>query len=123
MFYKKFTQDIGILGLTQLVVAIGGVITLPIITKFLGAEDYGIWTQLMVTSNLIAPIALLGLPYTMARFLAGEKEKERIQDGIWSTTTLITGATATISLFLILFSAPISRFFDCPALFVQILAI
>jgi len=123
MSYKKFTKDIGIYGLMQLVSALGGFITLPIITKLLGVENYGSWTQLLVTAGLISSLALLGLPYAIVRFLAGEKDKREIQDGIWSTATLVFCISIIFSLFLIFFSNPISHFFNCKKVFVQILAI
>jgi len=123
MSYKKFTKDIGLLGLAQIIAAISGILTLPVITKLLGAENYGIWTQLMVTIGVIMPVALLGLPYTLVIFLAGKKNEEEIQDGIWSVFTIIFGASLIISSLLLIFSNPISHFFSCPRIFVQILAV
>ena len=80
MSYQKFTKDIGIIGLTELVIALKGLVILPIITKLLGVENYGIWAQLIVTLSLITPIATLGLPYTLVRFLAAKKDKKGIKD-------------------------------------------
>jgi len=122
MSYQKFTKDVGIIGLTELVIALKGLIVLPIITKLLGAENYGIWAQLIVTLSLIVPIATLGLPYTLVRFLAAEKNKKEIQDGIYSVLTIIFGIALTISLILIFFSGPISNFFGGEKILVQILA-
>ena len=122
MYYQKFTKDVGIIGLTELVIALKGLIVLPIITKLLGAENYGIWAQLIVTLSLIVPIATLGLPYTLVRFLAAEKNKKEIQDGIYSVLTIIFGIALTISLILIFFSGPISNFFGGEKILVQILA-
>lgn len=121
MSYKKFTKDIGILGLTQVITAISGVITLPVITKLLGAENYGVWTQVMVTVGLMSPFILIGLPYTLVRFLAGEKDRKKIQDGIWSVFAIVFGISIIVSLFLISFSVPISRFLNCSKIFVEIL--
>lgn len=123
MAYKKFIKDIGILGLTQLISALSGIITLPVITKLLGAQNYGIWTQLLITLALISTIAPLNLPYTLIRFLAGEKNKNEFQDGIWSVVTIILCISATISLSLIFFSSDISKFFNCPQIFIIILAL
>jgi len=122
MIYQKFTKDVGIVGLTQLVTALKGLIILPIITKLLGAENYGIWAQLIVTLSLITPIATLGLPFTLVRFLAAEKDKREIQDGIWSVFTVILGVTLIFALILIFFSSPISNFFGGEKILVQILA-
>jgi len=122
MSYQKFTKDIGIIGLTQLVIALKGSIILPIITKLLGPENYGIWAQLIVTLSLVTPIAILGLPYTLVRFLAAEKNRKEIQDGIWSVLTIIFGLTLIISLILIIFSTPISQFLGGGKFLVKILA-
>jgi len=111
MSYQKFTKDVGIIGVTELVIALKGLIILPIITKLLGAENYGIWAQLIVTLSLITPIATLGLPYTLVRFLAAEKDKKEIQDGIWSVLTIIFGTALFIALALFLLSGHISDFF------------
>ncbi|MGA2418233.1 MAG: flippase [Candidatus Staskawiczbacteria bacterium] len=123
MSYKKFTQDIGILGLVQLLNILSGLIVLPVITKILGAENYGVWTQITVTSGLISSIAVLGLPFALVRFLAGEKDKKEIQDGVWSVFTLIFCITIVISSILIFFSAPISKFFGCDKIFIPILGL
>lgn len=121
--YQKFTKDVGIIGLTQLLIALKGFIVLPIITKLLGAENYGIWAQLITTLSLITPIATLGLPYTIVRFLAAERDKKEIQDGIWSVLTIIFGVALIISLILFLFSGKISNFFGGDKFLVQILAL
>lgn len=122
MSYQKFTKDIGIIGLTELVIALKGLIILPIITKLLGAENYGIWAQLIITLGLLTPIATLCLPYTLVRFLAAEKDKKEIQNGIWSVFAIILGTSLLISLTLISLSGPISNFFGGEKNLVQILA-
>ena len=111
MPYQKFTKDIGIVGLTNLAVVLKGLIILSIITKLLGTENYGIWAQLMVTVSLIVPIATLGLPYTLVRFLAAEKNKKEIQEGFYSVISLIFVVGLIISSFLIFFSSSISDLF------------
>lgn len=122
MSYQKFTKNIGILGLTQLIIALSGIIELSIITKLLGAHNYGIWTQLMVTIGLLVPVVVLGLPYTLVRFLAGEKDEKEIQDGFWSATTIVFTFSILVALLLSFFSPSISKLFGCPPFFISILA-
>jgi len=122
MSYQKFTKDVGIIGLTEIIIALKGLIVLPIITKLVGVENYGIWAQLIVTLSLITPIATLGLPYTLVRFLAAEKNRKEIQDGIWSVFTIIFVISSLICLALYLFSDTISQFFGGEKILVQILA-
>jgi len=121
MSYQKFTKDVGIIGLTELIITLKGAIILPIITKLLGTENYGIWAQIIATISLITPIATLGLPYTLVRFLAAEKDRKEVQDGVWSVLTIILGVTLIIALILIFFSGSISQFFGGEKILVQIL--
>ena len=122
MSYQKFTKDVGIIGLTQLLTTLRGLIILPIITKMLGAESYGIWAQLMVTISLIVPPATLCLVDALARFLPAEKNRKEIQDGIWSVITLVSGVALLIALIFISFSSLISSFFGGEKILVEILA-
>lgn len=47
-----------------------GLLLLPLLTRHLTPEQYGLWTQTAVVSNLLMPIVLLGLPTAIARHLA-----------------------------------------------------
>jgi len=123
MPYKRFIKDVGLVGLTRLITALKGLIILPIITKLLGAENYGIWAQLIITLSLITPIAILGLPYTLVRFLAAEKDEKEIRDGIWSVFIIIFAVALIICIILFLFSGHISKFFGSEKILVQILAL
>jgi O-antigen/teichoic acid export membrane protein len=99
--YKKFTQDVGLIGITQLLLRLGGLILIPIITKTLGAYQYGIWAQILVTISLLTPLVMLGLSATIVRFLSGEKDKEKIREGFLSVAAVIlfTGSLLSVILF------------------------
>ena len=73
--FKLFAQRIGLTGLTNLLITLSGILLIPILTKTLSIEEYGIWAQIMVTIGLVPSIVMLGLPYTMVRFLAGAEKK------------------------------------------------
>ncbi|MFA7714941.1 MAG: oligosaccharide flippase family protein, partial [Candidatus Paceibacterota bacterium] len=79
MPHRKFTKDIGIVSLANLAIALKTLIFLPIITKVLGAGNYGIWIQIIAAISLATPLVTMGLPYTLVRFLAAEKDKKEIQ--------------------------------------------
>jgi len=99
--YRLFAQRIGLIGVTNLLVSLSGVILLPILTKNLPVEEYGVYAQIIVTIGLIPSIVLLGLPYTMVRFLAGEKDRETVREGFYSIyiIVLFMGAIAFVALF------------------------
>ena len=122
--HKLFTQRIGLIGITNLLVGLSGIILLPILTKNLPIEDYGAWVQFMVTVTLISSIVILGLPYTMVRFLAAVKDKKEIQEGFYSVALFVLFTGVITSLLLLLFSKPIaSSLFDNRTDLVKILLI
>jgi len=123
MPHKKFIKDIGIIGITNMAMALKGLLILPIITKFLGAEKFGVWAQLVIIVSLITPITTLGLHYTLVRFLAGEKDKEKIQDGIYSVLFFIFAINIIAAIFLYLLAPFFSFILGFDPVLVRILSI
>ena len=119
--YRKFVQDIGILGVSNFIVSLRGLILLPILTKFLGPEKYGIWIQLSITLTLLTPFIVLGLPDAIVRFLASEQQKEKMREIVWSILSVIAGFGIFIALLFFLLAEPIANFLQTPALFIKIL--
>lgn len=99
--YEKYTRDIAITGLTNLVIVLRGLVLLPLISKTLGAYGYGIWAQVMVTLALIACLSTLNLPASLSRFLAAEKDRDVIREGFFSV--LFTGLGFSLLIGLVLF--------------------
>ena len=96
--YKLFAQRVGLVGITTLIVNLRGLILIPILTKTLGADAYGVWSILMVTISLLSPLALLGLTTAMIRFLAAEKDKRKIQEGFYSVIFVVFFVSLVLSL-------------------------
>ena len=107
--YKVFVQRIGLIGLSNILIALSSLILLPILTKNLSINDYGIWVQINVTIALVSNIANLGLFYSMLRFLSVEKDKKRIQEGFYSIGIIVLLSSFCISAFLFLFSENIGN--------------
>ena len=97
--YRQLFHRIGLIGIAQLLIGLSGIVLLPILTKSLPIEDYGTWVQIVVTLNLISTIVLLGLPFTMVRFLAAVKIRAEILEGFYSITfvvAIIAGLTSFV---------------------------
>ena len=77
--YIQFIKRIGIVGIANILISLSGLIFIPIITKNFSTSDYGVWAQVNTLVALVPNIVNLGLPYTMVRFLAAEKDKEIIK--------------------------------------------
>ncbi len=74
--YKRFAQRIGLIGFTNILIALSSIILLPILTNNLNVNEYGIWIQISVTLNLMSALTTLGLPYTMVRYFPAFKSEE-----------------------------------------------
>ena len=84
-------------------------VLLPILTKNLSINDYGIWVQIYATISLLPNIVTLGLPYTMIRFLSAEKDREKVQEGFYTIFSVVLVSTTFIFILLLLFSDIISK--------------
>ena len=111
--YHGFAKNALIIGGAQLATVVAGIIFLPLITKTIGADGLGIWTQVKATVSLISMAALLGMQFAFDRFLPAKTVKEDIQDGFYSAISIVFAVSLSLSLLIILFSSPIADlFFD-----------
>ena len=101
--HKLLVKRIGLVAVANLLLNLSGIVLLPILTKNLSVSEYGIWVQVMVTIGLIPAIALIGLPYSMVRFLASMKDKKEIRDTLYTISLIIffAGLVASIAIFLL----------------------
>lgn len=106
--FKPFAQGIGLIGLANLLASLSGFLLVPLLTKTLSIEEYGIWAQLMVTIALVPSIVTLGLPYTMVRFLAGAEKREDIQEGFYSISFIVLVTSAVASSLILFFSKSVA---------------
>lgn len=121
--YQKFTKYTFLIAAIHIMGTLEGIVILPVITKILGAADYGIWAQLRGIVTLMSPFILLGLPAALVRFLPAEKNKREIQEGIYSVLTLISIIAFIVAIFFIFFSGIIADFFQCSPILIKILAV
>ena len=76
---QRFARDIVWVALSQVITSLLGIITLPALTKSYGSEIYGVWTQILVTSQLLAPILILQLNTSVVRYLAAENNRGKLR--------------------------------------------
>lgn len=121
--YFKFAKHTFLIGALHASGVIQSLIFLPIITKILGAGDYGIWVQIKATIGLLIPFGFFGLQDSLLRFLSGEKNREKVQEGVYSSLIFTSGVTLIMALILIVFSGPTAAFFQFAPVFVKLLAL
>ncbi len=79
-----FGLRIGLVSITNIIIGLSGLILLPVLTKNLTIDEYGMWVQMMVTVGLIAPNINLGMESSVMRFLGGQKTKEDRRECFYS---------------------------------------
>ncbi|MEM0498850.1 MAG: flippase [Methanothrix sp.] len=99
--YKLLAQRIGLIGLANVLVNLSGIFLLPVLTKSLPVEDYGIWAQVNVTISLVSVIICLGLSASMVRFMAASSSREEIQECFYSilAVVMVSGLVASALIF------------------------
>ncbi|MFX0096379.1 MAG: polysaccharide biosynthesis C-terminal domain-containing protein [Candidatus Hodarchaeota archaeon] len=111
--YREFAKNIGTTAIGQMLVYLGGILLLLMLTKTLGAGDYGLWVQVEVTVSLLTIISGLGLPYALNRFLVSERDPNKVRDIFYSTVSFTLASTILLSIFLFIFSSSFANlFFD-----------
>jgi O-antigen/teichoic acid export membrane protein len=98
--YKKFARDVSLIAISELLIRVRPIIFLPIITKVLGASDYGIYTSLLVTLSFLLPFSLLGTNISIVRFLAPEKNKIKKAKSLFTSLYFVCFTSIVFSLFL-----------------------
>lgn len=106
--YKLIIQRVGLVGLTNVLLSLSSIILLPILTKNMPVEDYGIWAQVSVTVGMFPAVFMLGLPYTMARFLPSFRDKDEIREIFYSIFFLVCVASLFASSILYLISGKLA---------------
>jgi O-antigen/teichoic acid export membrane protein len=74
---QKFASDVVWVAVSQALVLLTGLGTLPALTKCYSAEIYGAWVQIVVTVGLMTLILALYLQNATVRFLAAEEDTEK----------------------------------------------
>lgn len=108
MDYKLILQRMGLLELVNIFTFLSGFILVPILTKGLTIEEYGIFSQIGITTTLIIPIATLNLTSASQRFLARENDKNLVNKGFSSIFAVIFATSLIISILMFISSKSIA---------------
>lgn len=74
-FKKKFASDVIFYGISSGLISLFGLITLPILTKTLSPDLYGVWVQIGITIGLLLSFITLGFQMSVVRFLSGKEDR------------------------------------------------
>ncbi len=124
MNLKKVVGDMGVIGISKIIISAKGILLIPILTRYLGAEGYGLWVQAMATLSVVIPLMVLGLPYSMMRIFPSRDSIDEISKDFFSIYFLVLVASMTVSTLLLLFPQYLANaIFEGQILIVRIIAI
>ncbi len=105
---KKDTIFYGIAILSERMISF---FTLPILTKKMPMELYGVWSQITVTMGLIIPLVLLGFQTAMVNFFSGQKDNNQEKKNIFFFMSgIVIINLIVINTLTTTFSMPIGKF-------------
>jgi O-antigen/teichoic acid export membrane protein len=123
---SKFRSDTAIYGLTQVAERLISFFLLPLLTKTTSAEEYGIWSQLIVVAGISTPVVLLGLQTALVRYLPRWRDALQVQYSMMlRTVSAVTSVFLVMAIVLIFFQLELGIvFFGASehAIFVPMLA-
>ena len=87
--YITFGRQVVWVIATDIAMLVLGIIQFPILTKALGSSQYGVWALIFTAVSLITPFAGLSFSISIIRFLAAEKDPDRISEDFLSAFSLV----------------------------------
>lgn len=108
----RFRSDTAIYGLAQVAERLLSFFLLPLLTKATSAQEYGIWSQLIVVTGISTPIALLGLQTAIVRYLPSWRDAMQVRYSmVLSAFIAVTGVVVALTIGLVLFRDELSLVF------------
>lgn len=102
--FSIFSKQVGSIIAINILLTVLGIIQVPIVTKNLGTSLYGTWSLLNTTISLIIPFSMLSFSMSIIRFLAAEKDINRIREDFYSACSLVFISGVILSLILFILS-------------------
>jgi len=107
--YKKFVKNVGIVTISEIVMKLKPILFLPIITNALGASDYGVYSSIFATIAFLMMFSTLGVDNGFVRFLASEKDKEKVSLGFSSASLVIFSLSCVVALIMFIFAGTLAN--------------
>lgn len=78
-------------GLAMAVDRLAGFLLLPILTRLISPQDYGMWTQASVVTSMLIPIMLMGFQTTLVQFFSATPEGDPVRRSLTAAMILVIG--------------------------------
>ena len=92
----KYILDYVCVALAQMAFSLRSILVIPILLRNLGTEALGIWSQVIVTSMLLAPLLAARMPSLLTRFLSGNKDHKTLSSVFLGAALMSAGLGAVV---------------------------
>lgn len=96
--YVRHARQTVVGGFSSALVYLRGILLLPILTRALGPEDYGIWVQVLGGIELMVAVSGLGLGLALMRFIPAAVDGGRATDSLLSSLLVGAGGGTLVAL-------------------------
>ena len=94
---QLFVQGVAWRSLADFLIRLRSIILLPILTRTFGQADYGVWTQISNTVNMLSTLGTFGIGASMQRYIPGLPSKEQRQQ-FWMSIAVLIGGGLLVAL-------------------------
>ena len=106
---SSLRKDTVVYGAATLAERLASLLLLPLLTKTLPPELYGVWSQIVVSAGISVSILLLGLNTAAVHFLAGLEDSRGQRAVAHAMLALVLGNAAVVILLTLLLTDALSR--------------
>lgn len=97
----QFFRNAGVLISTEIALRIQAIIFMPLLTRYFGALNYGVWSQVGLIGGIFLPLIVMGTDSAILRFLPGRPVSD--QKRLFSAWLIFLVATGIAACLLIVF--------------------
>jgi O-antigen/teichoic acid export membrane protein len=102
--YRRLVRDVVLVGAADVLKSLRILVVLPLLSKSLGIEAYGVWSQIKVSATFLGPLASLGMTSAVLRFLSGQDRMTSVREGF--NSALWTAMCGSLVLAVLLLTSP-----------------
>jgi O-antigen/teichoic acid export membrane protein len=107
---RGYFRNAGILAASEIIAKLKGFVLVPLLTRYFGTLNYGVWSQVAVLTGLVPPLIILGTDVAVVRFLPGRSlNDQRREFTAWVIG--VGGAAVLLCSLVALLAEPISVVF------------
>ena len=93
---NSLRKDTFAYGLAMAVDRLVGFLLLPILTRLIGPDEYGLWSQSVVVTSMLIPLVLMGFQTALVQFFSATPEDDPVRRSLTAAMLLAIGLALSV---------------------------